>query len=100
MLELDRVGAADFSAHLHDKFRVVIGADVSFQLELVEVHDTGRPSTTRKQSPFSLLFKGTRDNLLPQQLYRIEHETLGPMDLFIVPVQPDKDGYYYEAVFN
>ena len=100
MLELDRVGAADFSPHLHDRFRVAIGRGVSGELELVEVHDTGRTSTTRKQSPFSLLFKGTRDNLLPQQLYRIENETLGPMELFLVPGREDQEGYYYEAVFN
>ena len=100
MRELDRVGAADFSPHLHDTFRVVTDGSVSCELELVEVHDTGRASPTRKQSPFSLLFKGPRDNLLPQQLYRIENEKLGPMDLFIVPVRADQDGYYYEAVFN
>ncbi len=99
MLELDQVGAGDFSPHLHGRFRLT-ASEVPFELELVEVHETGRTSTTRKQSPFSLLFKGTRDHLLPQQLYRIEHDALGPMDLFLVPVKQDNDGYYYEAVFN
>jgi len=97
MLELDRVSAEDFEPLLHSRFRVVAG-DLSLDFELVEV--AGRKSATQERSPFSLLFKGPRDNLLPQQMYRIEHETLGPMELFIVPVREDQNGYYYEAVFG
>jgi len=100
MLELDRVGAADFSPLLHNTFRLVTAAGASLDLELVEVHESARNRPGQEQSSFSLLFKGTRDQLLPQQMYRMEHATLGPMDLLIVPVREDPNGYYYEAVFN
>lgn len=99
MLDLANVGAADFSPRVGDKFRLT-APDLSYDLELMEVHDTGRKSSTRTQSPFSLLFRGSRENLLGQQMYRIENGTLGEMDLFLVPVREDQNGYYYEAVFN
>ena len=100
MLELDRVGAADFSPLLHDIFRLATPDGASLDLELAEMYESGRNRPGQERSSFSLLFKGTRDKLLPQQMYRMEHATLGVMDLMIVPVREDQDGYYYEAVFN
>jgi hypothetical protein len=99
MLALDRVSAADFTPHLHSRFRLAAGK-VSLELELVEVNDTGRKSAPEGRSSFSLLFKGAKDNVLPQQMYRIEHDKLDAMDLFIVPVRADQNAYYYEAIFN
>jgi hypothetical protein len=99
MLELDRVSAADFSPYLHSCFRLAAGKS-SLELELVEVTDSGRKRVPESRSSFSLLFKGTKEQLLPQQMYRIEHDKLGAMDLLIVPVREDQSGYYYEAIFN
>jgi hypothetical protein len=100
VLELDRVGVADFSPLLHTTFKVETADGSSLQLELVEVHESGRKRPNQELSCFSLLFKGTRDKLLSQQMYRVEHATLGAMDLFLVPVSVDETGYSYEAVFN
>jgi hypothetical protein len=100
MLELDKVSAADFSPLLHDTFRLVTSDGATLDLELVETYESARPRPAQERFSFSLLFKGTRDKLLPQQMYRMEHATLGAMDLMIVPVREDQDGYYYEAVFN
>lgn len=99
MLALDRVTAADFSPFLHSRFRLTVDK-ISLELELVEVKDIGRKSAPDSRSPFALLFKGTKDNLLSQQMYRIEHDKLEAMDLFIVPIRADQDAYYYEAIFN
>jgi len=33
---------------------------------------------------------------LPQRIYRVEHERLGAIDLFLVPIASDR----YEAVFT
>jgi hypothetical protein len=100
MLDLSRVGATDFSPLLHDTFRLVTLGGVSLDLELVEVYESGRNRPGQERSSFSLLFKGPRDKLLLQQMYRMEHATLGVMDLLIVPVREDQNGHYYEAVFN
>jgi hypothetical protein len=52
-----------------------------------------------RTAPFTLLFDGPYG--LPQRIYRLEHATLGQMELFLVPIAPGRDGAArYEAVFN
>jgi hypothetical protein len=62
------------------------------ELELVEVNELARGAGDRV--PFSLVFAGEPG--LPQRIHRLEHETLGPLDIFLVPVGPGR----YEAVFT
>ena len=50
--------------------------------------------------PFSLIFVAKQERVLPQRLYRIEHEGLGTMALFLVPVGKDASGVQYQALFN
>jgi hypothetical protein len=33
-------------------------------------------------------------------MYRFEHDRLGPLEIFIVPLQPDAGGARYQAVFS
>jgi hypothetical protein len=33
-------------------------------------------------------------------MFRLEHDKIGAIDLFLVPVRKDEQGLYYEAVFN
>jgi hypothetical protein len=67
-------------------------------LELVEVekHDDVAGQTGR----FSACFRGPLEHFLPQSTYRLEHEGLGGVEIFIVPLRKDGEGIYYEAVFN
>ena len=53
-----------------------------------------------REQPFSLLFRGPLRPLLPQQITTLEHDTLGVLEIFIVPVGPDEYGQRYEAIFN
>ena len=50
--------------------------------------------------PFSLVFLGKDPRVLPQRLYRLEHEELGTLTIFLVPVGKDAEGVLYQAVFN
>ena len=52
--------------------------------------------------PFSLLFEGPAQPLLPQAIYGLAHAALGtvPLDVFLVPVSRSPQGTRYEAVFN
>jgi len=50
--------------------------------------------------PFSLIFRSPPAAPLPQRIYRLQHEELGPLDLFLVPIGPDEAGMCYEAVFT
>jgi hypothetical protein len=38
--------------------------------------------------------------VLPQQIRRVEHPSLGSMEIFLVPIGPDASGMQYEAVFG
>jgi hypothetical protein len=74
-------------------------AAAPLSLELVEVN-AAVPRPGQKRLAFSLLFRGPRGLFLPQRIYRLEHESLGALDLFLVPIQPDDRGALFEAVFN
>ncbi|HEV7307781.1 DUF6916 family protein [Ensifer sp.] len=52
------------------------------------------------RAPFSLLFRSTSAIVLPQQVYRLKNASLGPLDIFLVPVARDRQGIVYQAVFN
>jgi hypothetical protein len=66
-------------------------------LTLVQVSDL---ISAPRQEIFSLVFHGPLDALLPQRIYRLENERMGVVELFIVPIGQNADGYAYEAVFN
>jgi ribosomal protein S18 acetylase RimI-like enzyme len=91
-----------YVAQLNTGFRLhLAGAGVAsggaLDLELVEVSPL---RVTPQQEIFALVLRGPVDRLLPQQIYALEHATLGACDLFLVPIRQDPAGIYYEAVFN
>lgn len=70
-------------------------------LELVEVKAyASKPTEQDGMERFSLFFIGPDKPLLQQQTYSLEHEQMGGLDLFLVPVAQDAGGLRYEAVFN
>jgi hypothetical protein len=71
------------------------------ELQVVEckpLNARGRSQVQRE--PFSLVFRGPKNPVLPQRIYQIDFGALGAFDIFIVPVGPDDRGMRYEAVFN
>jgi len=38
--------------------------------------------------------------ILPQRIYRVEHDAIGVCEIFLVPLTPDADGARYQAVFT
>jgi hypothetical protein len=93
-----------FTPLLHEMFTLPQVAP-GFALELTEVSpvmDTGPrdPRVGKRRVPFSLIFHGPREVILPQQIYQMEHATLGMFELFIVPLGVDQQGVRYEAIFT
>jgi hypothetical protein len=79
------------------------GAVIELELELVEVkvhRPSANPRADPSGRPFSLLFRGRADLVLPQRIYSLEHRQLGTLEIFLVPVGRDSSGVQYEAVFN
>ncbi len=97
-MKLETFTAATFAPHRGDRFRIAPADAPPFDVELVEVTESANPGRARAQ--FALLFRGGPDPPLPQRIYRVEHDELGPLDLFLVPLGPDDVGQRYEAVFT
>ncbi len=100
---LETFTVATFAPHLRGTFRISVDAARYLDVTLIEATDLSSGSggkTVGRGRPFSIVFRGPRDILLPQQIYRVEHDDIGTFDLFLVPIGPDGDGLRYEAVFN
>ena len=100
----ERLSEEDFRKHLGTKFRVrldeVEGAP-GVELELEEVVQSPSLSHSRGDAVrFSTYFRGPGDIFLPQRIYKLGHEQMGEIELFLVPVGQDQRGFRYEAVFS
>jgi hypothetical protein len=95
---LEHLTASDFSPHVGDRFRLHVDDDTTRDVELIEVEE-GDPAG-HGRAPFSLVFRGPTEPILPQQIYRFDHGELGTLEIFIVPIGTDEDGVRYEAVFT
>ena len=54
-----------------------------------------------RREPFSLMFVGPPDPVLPQAIYRMTAPEAGetPLEIFIVPLGPEDGGIVYQAIF-
>lgn len=97
----ERLTEANFTKYLNTVFRVKVSAPQPVELNLVEVKGyAGGANDQSGMERFSLFFNGPADLQLPQQTYHLEHEQLGSLDIFLVPVAHSERGFHYEAVFN
>ena len=87
-----------FSGHVGETFHVRPDASDPLEVELVSA--TGLGEERARGRPFSIVFRGPGDVVLPQSIYRMEHAEIGAFDIFLVPIGPDEAGMRYEAVFN
>ena len=90
MPHLDTLTASDFEELRGQLFRI----GDAFVAELVEVTEV--PNESGGRAPFSLVFEGGPSEPLPQAIYPVHHERLGAIEIFLVPIAPDR----YEAVFS
>ena len=88
-----------FLPRVGETFRVAeTGADlVLAEAASLAVHGA---SAGPRRAPFSLLFRGPKQPVLPQRIWALENEALGRLEIFLVPIGPDREGMQYEAIFN
>jgi uncharacterized protein DUF6916 len=91
---------ATFLPYLNTIFRIYASSSKIITTTLVGVDDSG--PVPDKQVPgrecFEVKFRGTE--ALKQNTYRIEHQTLGSFELFLVPAGTKQKNFYYVAVIN
>ena len=98
MSDLEALTAGDFAPLLHERFLLAAGGASPFDVELIDVSEMAAAGDSRSQ--FSLVFRGGPTPPIAQGIHRLEHDRLGRLDLFLVPLGPDGDGQRYEAVFT
>jgi len=87
---------SDFSAHTGAIFHASRNGG-GFDLRLASTESfVDNP----RQTNFSVIFIAPDNVSAEQGVYTVANDTVGPMDLLLVPVARDRDGLHLEAVFN
>lgn len=101
---LDEIAREDFVRCLNQIFRLHADSGEAVEAELIEVKplgsDDGHSRGTGKREPFALILRAPRDAPLGQQIFRVENDSLGALQIFLVPIGPDEHGMRLEAIFN
>jgi hypothetical protein len=95
----------DFTGHVGEPFAIgpLAGPDgepITVEVHLHEAEALGPDPGDGRRTPFSLVFTGPMDRMLSQGTARLDHATLGVLELFVVPVQPQDGQAHYQSVFN
>jgi hypothetical protein len=98
---LDALEQGDFVRHVGTGFRLLRSEGEGLDLTLVEasIHPH-LPHSPGRRRGFSLVFRSASPSPLRQGVYRLDHEVVGSLELFLVPIGPREGGMCYEAVFN
>lgn len=98
----------DLSDLTYETFRGRTGqsfrdTEAGIDLELLEVDDltaVARNVPEGARTPFSLIFRGPAEPLVEQGIRPLEHDELGTLEIFVVPIAQESDGLRYQAVFS
>lgn len=94
---IDQLNAKIFNQHLNTSFHAQLGDGKTVPLKLEEVEER---NTSPRIELFFLRFRGPGAPFLTQRTYRMEHEKLGAVSIFITAIDSDETGVQYEAVFH
>lgn len=88
-------------------FQIMVQGQPSLDLKLASVEDMTVEDLLRDPSirsqPFSLIFDGPMTPVAPQAIYELNHDQLEKLNLFLVPIGPDRKTrqvMQYQAIFN
>jgi hypothetical protein len=96
---LDKLTKETFEPLQGETFSLAQDGGPTLPLSLVAVLGNGlRGHASREQ--FAIHFLGPATPVLPQRIYPLQHQQLGTLELFLVPIKRDASGTTYEAVFT
>ncbi|MEM7116761.1 MAG: hypothetical protein AAF614_30290 [Chloroflexota bacterium] len=108
---LEKLTLETMSPLLNDTFLLHLTPEQTIEIQLVEVakrkkherpiYSWQQEGSNAQRDPFNLVFRLPSAIGPQQKAYTISHAQLGLLgDIFLVPIAQDKDGLYFEAVFN
>ena len=94
-----------FTPLIGARFSLSRDAEAALEAELVEVRGLDIPSRgEHEMNPFALLFRVGDSQVAAedaqQGLFDVTWQDAGPVAMFLVPVESDEKGVYFEAIFN
>ncbi len=96
---LDKLTIEMFEEQVSRTFLIKV-EDTDVEAGLVDCRSLESDAEEGRRKPFSLLFRGPLEPVLPQQIYEVRSEQTELMEIFLVPIGPGKVGMRYEAVFT
>ena len=97
---LDNFTSTDFSAHINQPFLLELESlpPILLQLRAVQKLDNNEKTRpTYQQGPFAVVFNGPLRPILPQQVYSVQHPTMGQLQLLFTPIGPSGASMQYKA---
>jgi hypothetical protein len=99
MAHLEMLTADDFAPHAGSPFLLAVPDSTPVTLVLREAAQLESQATARRNG-FFLHFAGPKIPALPQKIYSLDHEVMGGMEIFLVPIGETAEERQYEAIFN
>jgi hypothetical protein len=96
---VDGLTLESFSPHVGSVF-VLHAGQQELPLTLAAADPLPAPPGDKGRPPFSLEFDGPREPIHPQATVAFEHEALGALEIFIVPIAQDAQNTRYQAIFT
>ena len=102
---LDELELPRFEPLVGQAFELELEDAKPVSLELKEATAAGELSVKQagelgKRMPFSLVFRGPAELLLPQAIRTLRHAEIGELSLFLVQLEQSAEGSLFEAVFT
>jgi len=89
---------SDFQAILNEPVTLSIDG-VTLPATVIEVNVSQRHGDAQRE-PFSLILVTDSEVNHGQDIYAMQHQRLGSLELFLVPLGPKAGGMSYEAIFT
>ncbi len=102
---LEELELSRFEGLVGQSFELVLEETDPITLQLTEAGPVGELSAKQaaelgKRLPFSLVFRGPAELLLPQAIRVLRHAELGELSVFLVQLNQSDEGSLFEAVFT
>ncbi|ACT92588.1 DUF6916 family protein [Dyadobacter fermentans] len=98
--DLSQITSSDFTPYVQQSLEIHFAENVVVQAVLKGVTELNGYSPLERKS-FSVELQTIGDHRAHQQgIYRIVHATGKFLDVFMVPIGPDREGMRYEVLFS